>query len=760
MAGEKYQINEDGFKITDAGNIPNAGRIALYWRENRTKLEKFTQAKAFNKDVQLNQEEYIKYFGFKGIEFGNWTSQEDRTEFLFGSAHAFEFIRKYFNIPADWIGLNGELAISYGARGSHGNLAHYEPSRKVINITKPHDRSGSLFHEYAHAIDFIAYEYLRKKYKELEDYKACSGGYTTTKAIDKSRLKRKDIVGEAENIIASLYYNIDSTQRKWLKDFKKSKLSNSDYWNRRIEVFARASEVYFSLVSKNHNITNYILTQQKYEHFTYPDIETIKDISYLFDDFYTEAFTLINSERKYEPIKEKKNIMAKGNHTEISTQTENIKAKYELMELSKLVPSNDPFTFAPSENYPKDCQTRNYLEVKGEQEKVIKYATNFKPEHLINTSPDATTGSPVVTEAGIVLGGNGRTMILKRITNPSWEKYQNLLKQKLSDFGISEKKYNDFKEPVLVRVIENVPNNKCSFYSDQLNTNTMQSYDPIQKSISIAKSIDSETFTKIAKIFESADGDTFNQMLSIGSVEKNIVKILLDKKIINTSNRDVWLNDNRLSNTGKELIENILLAYILPDKKLINKAKIYSNKIAKALPQLVVINQYKGKWNLIPDIQNVIEHENKRRSSNQSKADFLKQFDVFSTKKEIVSDRHKYIWELLDSGLSQFKNKLSSFIRTYENENSSNKIFDSKPADPDDVLSNLVSKNGISDKRHNIRGKNNKAKHNYSKSIKTASKQKYESQNLADKPKTVKRTKKPAKKVRLTFLDRFFGVTK
>ena len=50
------------------------------------------------------------------------------------------------------IAFQGELAIAFGARGSGNAAAHYEPMRKVINLTKMHG-AGSLAQEWWHGFD-------------------------------------------------------------------------------------------------------------------------------------------------------------------------------------------------------------------------------------------------------------------------------------------------------------------------------------------------------------------------------------------------------------------------------------------------------------------------------------------------------------------------------------------------------------------------------------------------------------------------------
>jgi DdrB-like nuclease len=759
---KKTYISEKGIKIEDAGQIAPYGRIAFHWSNIQSELIKFTKADTFNQKVQTEPKEFIEYFGFKSVEFGNWMSQEDRLEFLYAAAHGFEIIRRELNVPSKYIGLNKELSIAFGARGRTNAVAHYEPRQNAINITKTKATKGGLFHEYAHAVDHITYEKITESDTALnKEFLFSSGGHSVIQDIVLPRLKRKDLIGDMERIFEKLFWKKDQTMQKWLIDFNKH--SKSEYEHRRNEIWARTSEVWCLLVAKKNMTKNSMLNEFKYDSIIYPPVTLVGS---LFDDiktYYIRSLKFLQdgnqsaAPKKVRPVS-KNNI--NGKTTEISTQTEDLKATYALFELNKLVQSNDPHTFKPNPKYPAKCQTRDYNEVKGEQEKVIKYASNFKPSHLVNNSPDATTGTPIITPDGIVLGGNGRTMILKRLSITNWNKYQSYLKPKIESFGLTKSELDSYKKPVLVRLLENVPLSKCSYYSDTLNSNTMQSFDPVTKAISIAKSVDNSTFEYIANIFDDTEGDTFAKVLSVGRVQDKIISKLTEKKFINTSNRDVWLDGKSLSSKGKETLENILLAYILPDKKLIEKAKIYTNKIVKALPLLIKINQFKSDWNIIPDIQKVIELENSRRSTGQTKTDFLNQDDIFKKgKNPKVPEKTQIVWSMLDSGILNFKDSLSSYIRTYDNENSGSNMFGGEKATPLDVLKNLKSKNGLSD-RYRATGKRvRKVRANPSKPHKKQNNVKYEGQNLSDKAKKSRKTKSSKKKIKLTFLDRFFGVT-
>lgn len=103
-------------------------------------------------------DDYIRDFGIKGGEFGNWLSELDRKTSLNYGYDAFCDLADALGMEKTDISLNGTLSIGFGSRGLglSGAAAHYEPLRKVINLTKMNG-AGSLAHEWWHAFeDYIS----------------------------------------------------------------------------------------------------------------------------------------------------------------------------------------------------------------------------------------------------------------------------------------------------------------------------------------------------------------------------------------------------------------------------------------------------------------------------------------------------------------------------------------------------------------------------------------------------------------------------
>ena len=100
-------------------------------------------------------EDVMREFGIRGGEFGNWVRLADeRQQSLDLFYDSLADIADALGIDRRDMSIGGKLSIGFGSRGRGGHvLAHYEPGREVINITRNHP--GSLAHEWIHALDDI-----------------------------------------------------------------------------------------------------------------------------------------------------------------------------------------------------------------------------------------------------------------------------------------------------------------------------------------------------------------------------------------------------------------------------------------------------------------------------------------------------------------------------------------------------------------------------------------------------------------------------
>ena len=101
--------------------------------------------------------EFQSAFNVSGGQFGNWQTNKDGVTSMNHAYDAFHDLADALEVDPKHVGLNGRLALAFGARGTGGKnsaRAHYEPAYKVINLTKMYG-AGTLAHEWAHALDHL-----------------------------------------------------------------------------------------------------------------------------------------------------------------------------------------------------------------------------------------------------------------------------------------------------------------------------------------------------------------------------------------------------------------------------------------------------------------------------------------------------------------------------------------------------------------------------------------------------------------------------
>lgn len=161
----------------------------------------------------VTPEDFVRDFGFRGINFGNTVPLGERQHTLNVAYDSLMDMARALEIRPQDISLDGRLSLSFGGRGLGGKsaIAHYEPESKAINITRK--RGGGAFaHEWIHALDHLAGE------KEGGRDEFMSDIYIPSPMRDFMNYHRKN------------------QTRYW----KASSLAGTKYWGSPIEMLARA----------------------------------------------------------------------------------------------------------------------------------------------------------------------------------------------------------------------------------------------------------------------------------------------------------------------------------------------------------------------------------------------------------------------------------------------------------------------------------------------------------------------------------------
>lgn len=193
------------------------------------------KGKDYRHGYRIDGDDFLSAFKIRGGEFGNYTNDKDRQANLNMAYEAFCDLADALEISREDIGLRGletgALAIAFGARGNGNALAHYEPEREVINLTKLRG-AGSLAHEWGHALD---------------DFIAKVSGLHTGEYASQS-LRNVAIPETLKELIHRLIRNEDGTLTEFYSNSAKidneATKAKRGYWKSNVELFARAFACY------------------------------------------------------------------------------------------------------------------------------------------------------------------------------------------------------------------------------------------------------------------------------------------------------------------------------------------------------------------------------------------------------------------------------------------------------------------------------------------------------------------------------------
>lgn len=163
-------------------------------------------------------EMFADTFGFRGVQFGNWTSGADRQAALDQAYDALMDMAGVLGLTPRAMSLDGELGLAFGARGGGAASAHYEPGAVVINLTKTKG-AGALAHEWWHALD---------------NYLARHGGVPLGHVTDGNGLDQ--LRPEVRAAIGAYMQAVDGSE------YARRSRDKGDYWGRSSEVGARLFE--------------------------------------------------------------------------------------------------------------------------------------------------------------------------------------------------------------------------------------------------------------------------------------------------------------------------------------------------------------------------------------------------------------------------------------------------------------------------------------------------------------------------------------
>jgi hypothetical protein len=281
-------------------------------------------------------------------------------------------------------------------------------------------------------------------------------------------------------------------------------------------------------------------------------------------------------------------------------------AEWAVVEADSLVASHDPVSFAPRKDYPISVQERPYDRDREEQNKVEAIARDMKPAMVVNTNPDAINGAPIVTEQGVVLGGNGRTMGMQRAYKRYGESGKALKDHLMSHaraFGLSSAQVKAMSKPVLVRRVKAAGTEKMTRLGRRMNEALTQGLDVRSAEVALSKFVTSDVVDVLTHHM-GAD-QTLSAFLHTPA-SKPFVEAIERAGIIDDRNKNQFMSGGLLNEDGRQRVSRVMAARLVPDAALLDSMnQTWRENLAQSVPYFLQAET--SGWDLRPHLEAAVK---------------------------------------------------------------------------------------------------------------------------------------------------------
>ncbi|MFH1556569.1 MAG: hypothetical protein ABII76_17215 [Pseudomonadota bacterium] len=298
-----------------------------------------------------------------------------------------------------------------------------------------------------------------------------------------------------------------------------------------------------------------------------------------------------------------------GVQAELITPTTRERVTYELREAEELITSHTPGTWTPDPRYPRAVQERDYQGTPAEQLKVGKIAAAPDPAILLADSPTAVDGPPVITEGGIVIGGNGRSMGLRlAYRNSSADAYRAELRRRAPGKGISPAAVDRSTSPVLVRVVHGLDSaggRELAAASSRYNEGLTTRKDEVASAVAAGRRLSPASLSQAAEMLASRD--SLRDSLRLDG-RAWVTLLRRDGLITDQSAPALVAGDGALTEEGRAVAEAALLGIVAGTVERIRAMPpALAAKVARIVPPLARVEARGNDRSEVPLVQSALD---------------------------------------------------------------------------------------------------------------------------------------------------------
>ena len=226
-------------------------------------------------------------------------------------------------------------------------------------------------------------------------------------------------------------------------------------------------------------------------------------------------------------------------------ETASVPATFRLMDVDALVTSD-------SAGFPKELQPRRRASA-GSQQQMEKLGRQFDPE-LATRLESGGDGPPLVSDNGIVLAGNGRTMSMRTMTPEKWDQYKAHLMENADAYGLDRDAIANMEHPVLVRAVDD--QYLTPKYAQGFNAGT-GGMNAAEMAVAVSRLITPEDIQAL----RISEGVPLKAALKTGDRAEFVRRVLGD--LTDAERRQYMDSKGALSDEGATLIERAMLTKLL-----------------------------------------------------------------------------------------------------------------------------------------------------------------------------------------------------
>lgn len=258
-------------------------------------------------------------------------------------------------------------------------------------------------------------------------------------------------------------------------------------------------------------------------------------------------------------------------------------AHFAVVEATDARTSHMPFTYETREGYDPNGQPRNYATSAHAQARVESIAAGPDPDKLLSNGVEATVGPPIVDHKLDVISGNRRTLGLLTALRKNPEgfgKYVAELHSRAAIFGIDPAEVLKFKNPLLVKVLDNPVESgiEWSRLGTEFNRGPEGGMNEEEQGEAMKRLLTPEFTDRLTGIVESLpsvdkDGRATSVREAMRARSSEIAQLLQDAGIISKGKIEEYVTDDGdLKEKAKDLFENMLTSLIVTNSDVLNRA--------------------------------------------------------------------------------------------------------------------------------------------------------------------------------------------